>query len=74
MNNIQFDQDTYSRLSPKEIEVVRAASEGKSIKATAEAFGVKVTTIAKHRQRILFKLSCGNIAGAVGMLKQGGII
>lgn len=74
MNNIQFDQETYSRLSPKEIEVVRAAGEGMSIKATAERFGVKKTTIATHRQRIIFKLSCGNMAGAVGMLKQGGII
>ena len=74
MNNIQFNQELFGRLAPREIEIVKAASEGLSIKESMERFGVKRSTIAKHRARIIFKLSCKNISGAVGMLKDAGII
>jgi len=74
MNNIQFDQGTFGLLTPREIEIVRAASGGSSIKRTAADFGISPNTVHVHRNNIIRKLKCGNITNAVTMLLKGGII
>lgn len=74
MNNIQFDQGTWKKLSPREIEIVQAAAGGASIKKTAEELGITKATVQNHRRRIIWKLSCGNITNAVALLIRGGII
>lgn len=74
MNNIQFDQEIYKKLTPREIDIVRAAAGGASIKKTAGDLGISHKTVQNHRRRIIWKLSCGNITNAVALTIRGGII
>lgn len=73
-NDIKFDQKAFGQLTPREIEIVAAASTGLSCKMTAERIGTTESTVQVHRYNIIRKLECGNIAGAVGMLIRGGVI
>lgn len=72
--NIQFDQDTFSKLTPREIDIVRAAADGLSCKLTADKFGTTEKTVQVQRSGLLKKLKAGNITGAVAQLIRGGII
>ena len=74
MNNIQFDESLYKKLSPRELEVARAARAGQSLKETAAALNVKVSTIGAHRSQIMKKLGCQNITACVVSLIEAGIL
>lgn len=74
MNDLQQTQETWKKLTPREIEIVKAAGEGKSIKQTAESFGLQRCTIATHRHSVIKKLGCGNITRAVDRLIRAGVI
>lgn len=74
MNNIQETQDVWKKLTPREIEIVKAAAEGSSIKRTADDLGISAKTVQNHRRRIIWKLSCGNITNAVSTLIRTGVI
>lgn len=74
MNDVKFNQEAFRVLTPREIQIVQAASDGMSCKMTAQKLGTTEKTIQVHRHNILTKLDCGNISGAVGLLIRGGII
>lgn len=74
MNTLEQTQETWKKLTPREIEIVQAAGRGKSNKQTADEFGIRKCTVETHRHSIIKKLDCGNIAGAVDMLVRAGII
>jgi len=74
MNNIQFDQEIYKRISPREIEVAKAASRGMGQKGTGEVLGITKNTVQNHRRSLLRKLGCKNITEVVTTLKDAGII
>jgi len=74
MNNIQFDQEIYKRISPREMEVAKAASEGLSLKATADRMGISKATVQNYRAHIFGKLGCKNISEAIALLIKGGMI
>jgi DNA-binding NarL/FixJ family response regulator len=74
MSNIQQTHDIWSKLTPREVEIVRAAAAGASIKQTAADLGISHFTVQNHRRRVIWKLACGNITNAVGILLRAGII
>lgn len=74
MNNIQFDQSLYKKLSPREQEVARAAKEGKSIQETADLLGVRPSTIKAYRCRLMAKIGAKNITESVVSLISAGIL
>lgn len=73
-NNIQFDQDAWIKLTPREIEVMTAAASGKTAKEIAVILNMSKRTAEFYRTRIIEKLDAGTIAGAVAKLIRGGII
>lgn len=60
MNNIQNTQDTWKKVTPREIEIIRAISDGKSTKEIADALGITVNTVEVHRHAIIKKTGCRN--------------
>jgi DNA-binding NarL/FixJ family response regulator len=74
MNNIQFNQEIYKRLAPREVETARAAAAGLSIKQTAIQMGIAFDTAKNYRARIMKKLGCKNITETVVSLKNAGIL
>lgn len=74
MNNIQFSEDLWKRLAPREIEIVKAAADGAGIKQTAALMGISRATVQNYRGRIIRKLSCRNMTHAVTILRRGGLI
>ena len=53
------------RLSEREISCLLLTAKGKSTKAIAQLLGIKSSTVRTHREGILRKLSCNNMAAAV---------
>lgn len=74
MNNFQFDQETFAKLTDKEIEVARAAADGKTCKETAAYLGMGPRTAESHRYRIIHKTGASTFTQAVVRLVRGGII
>jgi len=69
-----FNHELWNKLTPREIEIVRAAADGYSIKGTASNLCISNKTVQNHRRKIIWKLSCGNITNAVALMIRGGCI
>lgn len=74
MNNIQFNQEIYKRLAPREVEAAKAAAEGLTIKQTADKMHIEIPTVKSYRARAMRKLGCKNMTAAVVSLKDAGIL
>lgn len=74
MNDIQFNQELWKKLTPREIDILQAASDDLSCKMTAEKLGTTEKTVQVHRHNILKKLQVGSITRAVVEALQGGVI
>jgi DNA-binding NarL/FixJ family response regulator len=74
MNNIQFDQALYKKLTEREKQVASFAKEGLNCKDTADRLGVKYSTIGSMRSRIMKKVGCKNMTAAVVSLINAGIL
>ena len=61
------DQDlmALAQLTPRELSVLRASSNGRSAKSVAHSLGLSVRTIEMHRSNIIKKLDAQNFAGAL---------
>jgi DNA-binding CsgD family transcriptional regulator len=68
MYNIQSGPDNWNKLTAREIEIIRSAAIGSSIKKTASDLKISVNTVSNHRKKIIKKLACGNISNAVFQL------
>ncbi|MFT3719391.1 LuxR family transcriptional regulator [Pseudorhodoferax sp.] len=53
------------RLTPREVEVLRWAADGKTAQDTAEILGLKLTTVRFHIDNAVRKLQAGNVTAAV---------
>jgi DNA-binding NarL/FixJ family response regulator len=56
------DGSVFSLLTPREQEVLKLLTEGKSAKQIAYVFGLSVKTVETHRQKIMSKLNIHSIA------------
>lgn len=74
MNNIQFDQSLYKKITDRELQVARLAREGKSIQQTADVLGIKIATVKSYRSRVMEKLGCCNMLESVVSLIDKGIL
>lgn len=74
MNNIQFDQAIYKKLTGREIEIARYAKEGKNCKDTGAHMGITASTVGSFRSRIMQKTGSRNMLEAVVALKDAGIL
>lgn len=51
-----------TRISPREIEIIRLLAEGKSNKEVAGQLGITVRTVETHRSKIMLKLGLHSLA------------
>lgn len=62
------------RLTSREIEILRCASEAMTTEQTAEWLEISRATVRTHRQNILNKLGVHTLTGAVGMAFRAGAL
>lgn len=74
MNDLQNTLDLSNRLTCREIEILKAAANGHSIKKTADLCSIAVCTVQTHRHNIIKKLGCGNITNAATTFIRAGVI
>lgn len=74
MNDLQNVQDLSNQLTPREIEILKAAANGNSIKKTADMCSISASTVQTHRHNIIKKLGCGNITNAATTFIRAGVI
>jgi DNA-binding NarL/FixJ family response regulator len=74
MQNIQFDQKVFSRLTDREIEIARASLEGLTPSEISEKFNIKPSTLSSFRCKIIDKTGCRTFIEAIGRLIKGGIL
>ncbi len=60
-----FDQDPISKLTEREIEIIKFVKDGFSNKEIAEKIFLSIRTIETHRARILKKLNIKNTAALI---------
>jgi len=66
--------DPLSRLSERELQVMRFVVEGKTSKEIAAIVGVKPSSIQTYRSRIMAKLETKTIANLVRLAIRRGLI
>jgi DNA-binding NarL/FixJ family response regulator len=59
------DDSAFTRLTPREREVLQLLGEGKSIKDISSQLNISVKTVETHRQQLMHKLEIGNLADLI---------
>jgi DNA-binding NarL/FixJ family response regulator len=59
------DSSAFTRLTPREREVLQLLGEGKSVKLIASQLNISVKTVETHRQQLMHKLDIGNLADLI---------
>jgi RNA polymerase sigma factor (sigma-70 family) len=62
------------KLSPRELEVMRAVAEGKTNEEIANELGLQTETVKTHMKKAFRKLQASNRAHAVTILFRAGYI
>ena len=63
-----------TRLTSREMEVLKLIAEGKANKETASELGIGIKTVEKHRQHLMDKLNIHDTAGLTRYAISAGII
>ncbi len=66
--------DAFSRLSPREREVLQLIAEGYTNRSIAETLSVSVKTVEKHRSNLMAKLNVQDLAGLIRIAIKHGLI
>lgn len=74
MNQINFNQDAWNKLTPREIEVARIAADGLTNKECGALLHIAENTVTCHRSHITEKLGANSFIQAIVMLAKGGIL
>jgi DNA-binding NarL/FixJ family response regulator len=63
-----------AQLTPREREVLQLVSEGNTNAAIAEAMGISVKTVEKHRANVMSKLNVHDLAGLMRAAIKHGLV
>lgn len=66
--------DSVTVLTPRQVEVLRCASEGLCTKATAIRLGIAPQSVKDHRAAVLARIDAPNMAAAVATAVRAGVI
>jgi DNA-binding NarL/FixJ family response regulator len=66
--------ESMEKLTPREAEVLQLIAEGKANKQTADALGISIKTVEKHRQKLMEKLNIHDTAGLTRHAIATGVI
>jgi len=68
------DDKKVTRLTSREVEVLRLVAEGKANKESAQELGISIKTVEKHRQSLMEKLNIHDTAGLTRYAISTGLI
>ncbi len=68
------EADAFTRLSPREREVLQLIAEGHTNRSIAETLSVSVKTVEKHRSNLMAKLNVQDLAGLIRIAIKHGLI
>lgn len=68
------NSENSEKLSPREAEVLQMIAEGMANKQTADALGISIKTVEKHRQKLMEKLNIHDTAGLTRHAIATGVI
>jgi DNA-binding NarL/FixJ family response regulator len=71
--DLRYDQKPQA-LTSREMEVLQLVAEGKANKETAQALGISIKTVEKHRQNLMEKLDIHDTAGLTRHAIATGVI
>lgn len=74
MRSEEIERRGIGKLSPRELEVLRLTSQGESCKVAARTLGIAVETVKDHRRMAAMKLHAENMAHAVSIAHQRGLL
>lgn len=63
-----------SHLTPRQIQILREISKGRSMKVVARQFGISVKTVEAHRQNVMHRLRIHHLPGLVRYALRTGIL
>ena len=66
--------EPFERLTPREVDVLRAVAEGKPSKAIASELGIGVRTVETHRANLMRKLELKSVAELTRFAMSQGLI
>ena len=66
--------DPLSRLTPREVEVLRQVAEGEPSKAIAATLGIGVRTVETHRANLMRKLELWSVAELTRFAIERGLL
>lgn len=67
-------QSAGDQLTPRELELLQMISEGRTNNQMAEALGVSVKTVERHRTNLMAKLNARNLVELIRVAMKHGLI
>jgi len=71
---LQTARERFAGLTPREMEILQAISDGKPSKIIAYECGISVRTVEHHRANILVRTGAHNVAHLVLLAVRSGIV
>lgn len=71
---INFNQELWNKLTPREIEITRLSAQGRGCKDIAARLSTTERSVHVARHRLIKKMQAGNMPQVVYMAAKGGII
>ena len=68
------DTPPLSRLSPRELQILKLVVDGRTSKEIAAVIGVKPASVYTYRSRMMAKLEIGDVASLVRLAIRHGLI
>jgi DNA-binding CsgD family transcriptional regulator len=67
-------RDSVAILTPRQLDVLRTASRGLGVAASAAVLGIGRETVKSHRERVLVEMDAPNITAACVMAAKAGLL
>lgn len=74
LDRLGLSKGTGNVLSPREVQVLQLVAEGSANKQIADALGISIKTVEKHRDHVMQKLDIHETAGLTRYAIKTGII
>jgi len=74
MNQLQQTQDLFTKVTGREIQIIRHFAEGRNTREIATLLGISMNTVEVHRHNIMKKTGFKNAAHVVAEFIRAAVI
>lgn len=67
-------RDSVATITPRQLDVLRTASRGLGLAASAAVLGIRADTVKEHRARIVEVMDAPNITAACVLAAKAGLL